>query len=71
MNDFDIKKSAEFLTALELMALQYLQDDKGNLDHRFMSAGEWCIGCLENEGLVVGAGRKYRFTKKSEYYADE
>lgn len=57
----------EEIYALELMALQYLQDESGNLDHRYMSAGECCLDVLEQEGLVEGSGRKYRFTAKSDY----
>jgi hypothetical protein len=57
----------EAIQALETMALQYLEYD-GYLDHRFMSAGEQCLEVLERAGKVTGSGRKYKFTKESEYY---
>jgi hypothetical protein len=56
--------------ALELMALQYLSDDNGNLDHEYMSAGEHCLDCLEQLEYVKGDGRIYRFTTISEYYKE-
>lgn len=54
----------EIVSALELMCLQYLSDEYGDLDHEHMSAGEHCMDCLERLGLVKGN----RFDEDSEYY---
>jgi hypothetical protein len=58
----------ELIVALELMALQYLEDINGEMNHQFMAAGEICLEILEDEGLVEGSEPIYRFTKKSNYY---
>ena len=57
----------ELVKALELMALQYLKYDD-ILDHKYMAAGEHCLDCLAREGLVVGEGRRYEWTGKSEFF---